>query len=186
MSKQDELTEKQKRFLEEFAKDFFVRRAAKRTGISAQTVYDWRRSSKKFDNLMDGIKNTLVDISESVLFHTLKFGYKTDKSGNMIMVPTGKKTDIPQKDEKGELVVDSNGEIVYMDELTPIYSREAIDAAKFMLMKNKKGRELGYADTLDINADLKAMNTKILSKEEIIDVSAEDMKQMFLEDLKNG
>ena len=184
MSKKNKLSDKQKNFLKEYAHDFVVTRACKRAGISRPTISNWRRDSKEFETLMDGMKETFADLSESVLFHTLNFGFKTDKSGNMVLVPTGKKTDVPMLDEKGQTVIDEHGEVVYMDELTHQYSKEAIDAAKFLLIKSKQGKSRGYADSIDINADVKAMQTKLKSREEVIDVTAEEIKQIALGELK--
>ena len=184
MAKKDKLSDKQKRFLKEYAHDFVVAKACRRVGISRVTISNWRRDSREFETLMDGMKETFVDLSESVLFHTLNYGYKTDKNGNMVLVPTGNKTDVPMLDEKGQSILDANGEVVYMDELTHQYSKEAIDAAKFLLIKSKQGKSRGYADSIDINADVKAMQTKLKSREEVIDVTAEEIKQIALGELK--
>lgn len=186
MSKKNKLSDKQKNFLKEYAHDFVVTRACKRAGVSRPTIGNWRRDSKEFETLMDGMKETFSDLSESVLFHTLNFGYKTDKNGNMVLVPTGNKTDVIVRDVQGNYLKDENGEIIYEDELTHQYSKEAIDAAKFLLIKSKQGKNRGYADSIDINADIKAMQTKIKSREEVIDVTAEEIKQIALGELKDG
>ncbi len=182
--KKNKLTTKQKAFLSAYSNDFNIAKACREAGITRPTYYRWNRDIKEFSEAVESVKETYVDLSEAVINHTLKHGLKTDKSGNVIYVPTGRKTDIPVRNDDGKIVHDENGEILYEDELTYQYSKEAIDAAKFVL--TRKGRDRGYVEKIDINADVKAMQTKILSKEEIIDVTPEDMKQMFLEELKNG
>jgi len=154
------LTDKQIEFLDNYANDYNISSACRTTGISRTTYYNWRRDIKEFDNRVKAIEETYVDLGEKVLYHTLKYGYKTTKDGKVIKVPN------------------ENGEFV------PLYSKEAIDSAKFIL--SRKGKDRGYTESIDINADIKAMQTKLLSREEVIDVTPEEMKQMFLQELKNG
>ena len=154
------LTDKQIDFLANYANDYNISSACRATDISRTTYYNWRRDIKEFDNRVKAIEETYVDLGEKVLYHTLKYGYKTTRDGEVIRVPN----------ENGELV--------------PLYSKEAIDSAKFIL--SRKGKDRGYTESIDINADIKAMQTKLLSREEVIDVTPEEMKQMFLQELKDG
>ena len=158
--KKTKLTTKQKSFISAFAEDYNITKACKEVGISRQTYYRWRREIKEFDERVKAVEETYVDLGEKVLYHTLKYGYKTTKNGEVIKV----------EDENGELV--------------PLYSKEAIDSAKFIL--SRKGKERGYVEKIDIGADLKAMQTKIAAKEEIIDVTPEEIKQLALKKRKDG
>jgi hypothetical protein len=183
LAKKNKLSEKQKLFLEQYADTYNIAASCRFAKTSRPTYYKWLRESKEFEESKKSIDESYVDLSEAVLKHTLRYGYKTDKGGNTIMVPTGNKTNIPLLDEKGENVYDEHGEMVYTDELTYQYSKEAIDTAKFVL--SRKAKERGYVESIDVNANIKAMQTKQMSKEEIIDVTPEKMKQMFLEEIKN-
>jgi len=149
------MEEKKRLFLKSYASHFNRSKASREAGISRQTTYDWEKDDKEFSQMRSAIDSGFIDAAESVLYDTIINGYKTDKSGEVISVDGVKQR-----------------------------SREAIDAAKFVLAR--KGKDRGYVESIDIGADLKAMQTKILSKEEIIDVTPEEMKQMFLEELKNG
>lgn len=149
------MTEKEDLFLKEFSNSFNISEACRVAGISRPTFYNWYRDKKEFAKVFDAIKQGFVDAAESVLFDTILNGYKTDKNGETIMVDG-----IKQR------------------------SKEALDAAKFVLAR--KGKERGYVQQIDIGADMKAMQTKIAAKEEVIDVTPEQMKQLTLEKLKNG
>ncbi len=160
MKKKNQLTDKQKKFLIAYGDSFNIAGACREIGISRITYYRWRREIKEFDDRVKAVEETYVDLAEKTLFHTLKYGYKTNKSGEVIKV----------ENENGELV--------------PLYSKEAIDSAKFIL--SRKGKNRGYTEQIDIGADIKAMQNKLLAKEEIIDITPEEMKQLALEELKNG
>lgn len=120
-------------------------------------MYNWKRECKEFAQMLEAINQGFVDVAESVIYDIIQNSYKTDKNGDVIKVDG-----IKQR------------------------SKEALDAAKFVLAKSKRGKERGYADSIDINADIKAMQTKLEARDEIIDVTPEQMKQLTLEKLKNG
>jgi len=154
------LTDKQLKAIESFAKSYVIAQACREVGISRPTFYNWRRDNKEFDERIKAIEETYVDMAEYVLNQTLRYGYKTTKEGEVVYV----------KNEEGKNV--------------PLYSKEAIDAAKFILAR--KGKSRGYVESIDINADMKAMQTKIASREEVIDIEPEDIKRIALQELKDG
>ena len=149
------MKDKQRIFLKEYSSHYNKSRACKVADISRPTFYNWERDDKEFQQYLSAIDQGFVDAAESVLFDTILNSYKTDKQGEVIEVDGVKQR-----------------------------SKEALDAAKFILAR--KGKDRGYVESIDINADIRAMQTKLLSKEEIIDITPEEMKQLFLEELKNG
>jgi transposase-like protein len=157
----NKLTDKQKIFLKSYADNYNKAKACREAGVSRPTMYNWIRDIKSFEESIKSIDEAYVDISEAVLKETLVNGYKTDKSGELIMI---------KHPETGEMVAQR--------------SKEAIDAAKFVL--SRKGKTRGYVEAIDINSDMRAMQTKLLAREEVIDITPEEMKQLTLETLKNG
>jgi hypothetical protein len=144
------MKEKQDLFLKEFSNSFNISEACRQAGVSRRTFYDWHRDNKEFSQIVVAIEQGFVDAAESVLFDTILNGYKTDKNGETITV-AGKKQ----------------------------RSKEALDAAKFVLAR--KGKDRGYVEQVDINADIKATKMKLAAKEVVIDVTPEQIKRKFLE-----
>jgi hypothetical protein len=152
-TKRGKMEEKKRLFLKFYAMHFNRAKASREVGISRPTSYNWEKDNKDFSEKLHAINQGFIDAAESVLYDTIQNGFKTDKSGEVIKVDGVKQR-----------------------------SREAIDAAKFVLAR--KGRDRGYVESIDINADLKAMQTKLKAKEEVIDVTPEEIKQLALKKRK--
>ena len=157
--KKNELTDKQKKFLTAYSDDFNIAKACRKAGISRPTYYRWLRDIKDFNEAVENISEAYIDLSEAVIRETLLNGYKTDKSGELIQIT---------HPVTGESVAQR--------------SKEAIDAAKFVL--TRKGRDRGYVEKIDINADIQATKDKLAAKEVIIDITPEELEQKLLERLK--